>query len=436
MTTFNTGNPIGSTDARDRSDNSENLDLAVNSLSQTFVDRFGVTRDTLEGIYQKSAYYRAGTFDAGYTLTNNRQTLAYGNIEYSWSGAFPKVVAAGATPTTSGGIGAGAWVDRTQDTLRSELFGAEAPIIAPTLSATYLASWLDTTGATNHTSDIADLFTKYNCVKLPDTGSGFIKADITVPAGCTLLGSGQKTRNRTSSAWEGRGTLIKGALNQTGIVGFVIGNLTIDNYGSGGNAVQGLSAGTGFGYLKNVTTRANNHNHLWEANDNNPSNTNAIGNIICEDCIAHGGPNGFVSKHKNVSFIRCIAYDNTVQSHVAVSDNINGPTIYSRAYGTKFIDCSAICAGTVSTEGVRVYSRDYNDPAGANRALTVLSAFDTYVERYSTEGVLARKMRIGDFSAGNFTRVTSVVNRIRNNPYSPTQFSCHMLLIQMDLHGL
>ena len=119
--TYNTGNPIGSTDARDRSDNSENLDLAVNSLSQTFVDRLGVTRDTLEGIYQKSAYYRAGTFGDGYTLTNNRQTLAYGNVEYSWSGAFPKVVAAASTPATSGGIGAGAWVDRTDVTLRGEL---------------------------------------------------------------------------------------------------------------------------------------------------------------------------------------------------------------------------------------------------------------------------------------------------------------------------
>lgn len=119
--TFNTGNPIGSTDARDRLDNSENLDLAVNSLSPTFVDRLGVTRDTLEGIYQKSAYYRAGTFDAGYTLTNNRQTLAYGNVEYSWSGVFPKAVPAGSTPATSGGVGAGAWVDRTDLTLRSDL---------------------------------------------------------------------------------------------------------------------------------------------------------------------------------------------------------------------------------------------------------------------------------------------------------------------------
>lgn len=126
--TFNTGNPIGSTDARDRSDNSENLDLAVNSLSPTFVDRFGVTRDTLEGIYQKSAYYRVGTFDAGYTLTNNRQTLAYGNVEYSWSGEFPKVVPAGSTPLTTGGISVGAWVDRTQETLRGDLaseYGSE-----------------------------------------------------------------------------------------------------------------------------------------------------------------------------------------------------------------------------------------------------------------------------------------------------------------------
>ena len=54
-------------------------------------------------------------------MTNNRQTLAYGNIEYSWSGVFPKVVSAGSTPATSGGIGAGAWVDRSDVTLRSDL---------------------------------------------------------------------------------------------------------------------------------------------------------------------------------------------------------------------------------------------------------------------------------------------------------------------------
>ena len=119
--TFNTGNPIGSTDARDLSDNAENFDKALVTLDATWTDRLGVTRDTFEGALSKLSFYRVGTFAAGYTLRNMRQTLEYNGHEYSWAGTFPKVVAAGATPETSGGIGAGAWVDRTDVTLRSEL---------------------------------------------------------------------------------------------------------------------------------------------------------------------------------------------------------------------------------------------------------------------------------------------------------------------------
>lgn len=118
---FNTGNPIGSTDARDLSDNAENFDTALGTTAATWVDRFGVTRDSFEGRLAKGSFYRVGDFTTGYTLTNMRQTLEYGGHEYSWSGTFPKVVAAGATPATSGGIGAGAWVDRTDVTLRSEI---------------------------------------------------------------------------------------------------------------------------------------------------------------------------------------------------------------------------------------------------------------------------------------------------------------------------
>lgn len=119
--TFNTGNPIGSTDARDLSDNAENFDKALGTTAATWVDRFGVTRDSFEGRLAKGSFYRVGTFAAGYTLTNMRQTLEYSGHEYSWAGTFPKVVAAGATPATSGGIGAGAWVDRTDVTLRTDL---------------------------------------------------------------------------------------------------------------------------------------------------------------------------------------------------------------------------------------------------------------------------------------------------------------------------
>ena len=164
MTTYNTGNPIGSTDARDRLDNTENMDILENSTSLRYhADRLGTVRKTRYGMQKEHdtqiaahevehdaqisahevehdaqmaehendfnsqlstqnakfnthisgmAISNVGTFSAGYTLTNIRQSLTYSvdGYEYSWTGAFPKVVPAGATPATSGGIGINAWV--------------------------------------------------------------------------------------------------------------------------------------------------------------------------------------------------------------------------------------------------------------------------------------------------------------------------------------
>lgn len=84
------------------------------------------------------AFTRVGTFTAGATLTDMRQTLEYSGHEYSWTGVFPKVVNAGSTPATSGGIGAGAWVDRTDVALRSDInvvvkrFASVADMVADT----------------------------------------------------------------------------------------------------------------------------------------------------------------------------------------------------------------------------------------------------------------------------------------------------------------
>lgn len=48
MTTYKTGNPIGSADPKDLYDNAENLDTALNSQGNTWADRFGVTRPTYQ----------------------------------------------------------------------------------------------------------------------------------------------------------------------------------------------------------------------------------------------------------------------------------------------------------------------------------------------------------------------------------------------------
>lgn len=47
---FNTGNPVPSTDFRDLSDNSENMDKGMNALTNSFNDRLGVARKTWAGM--------------------------------------------------------------------------------------------------------------------------------------------------------------------------------------------------------------------------------------------------------------------------------------------------------------------------------------------------------------------------------------------------
>lgn len=50
MTTFDTGNPLGSPDPRDLFDNAQNTDDAVNGEGKTWVDRFGRTRVSMKGV--------------------------------------------------------------------------------------------------------------------------------------------------------------------------------------------------------------------------------------------------------------------------------------------------------------------------------------------------------------------------------------------------
>lgn len=55
MTTYHTGNPLGSQDPRDLFDNAQNTDHAANSLvDEVWVDRFGMARRTWRGIEKKA----------------------------------------------------------------------------------------------------------------------------------------------------------------------------------------------------------------------------------------------------------------------------------------------------------------------------------------------------------------------------------------------
>ena len=133
-TRYNTGNQIESTDVRDMSDNAKNFDEFSNSSADTFTDRFGGARKTIHGMNSEfdgqilnMGYSRIGTFSAGATLVNARQTLLWDiadggdGQEYGWGGAFPKVVPEASTPASTGGISVGAWISRFDPELRIQV---------------------------------------------------------------------------------------------------------------------------------------------------------------------------------------------------------------------------------------------------------------------------------------------------------------------------
>lgn len=214
---------------------------------------------------------------------------------------------------------------------------------------------------------------------------------IKIQSNCTIIGSGQLQFQENE--WHGKGSLIIGEVDCSNAVNFIIKDLTIDNYQSNGNALSGTTPRTGNCLITNITTRANNHGQLWEANDDNPENKNSIGNIIVKNCIHYHGPNGFVSKHKNVSFINCVAHDVNVQAFVIASDNINLNNKYSRAIGTKIISCHVENKNfTVApANGLRIYSRMYDDD------VSVKGLSDAIINDFYASGNIKNIIFIGDY---------------------------------------
>lgn len=132
--TYGTGNPVlpnGSIDVRDGIDNLQSMDVFMNAPEDAYNQRYGGIVRTVAGMNNEfdaqilnMGFTRVGTFAAGATLTNPRQTLLWDlanggdGQEYGWSGAFPKVVPSASSPSTTGGISVGAWISRFDSQLR------------------------------------------------------------------------------------------------------------------------------------------------------------------------------------------------------------------------------------------------------------------------------------------------------------------------------
>ena len=80
----------------------------------------------------------AGSFEEGGTINATNEVLWWktGASIFAWGTNEAKTVPANSTPATSGGIGAGAWVDRTDTSLLSLLLNGDIALKAPTQVST------------------------------------------------------------------------------------------------------------------------------------------------------------------------------------------------------------------------------------------------------------------------------------------------------------
>lgn len=142
MTTQPTELPVPSESPRDLKFNAGKIDEFVTSMETQYEDRFGSKHYTIEGLrwiaqqaIAKFGYITIDSFQLGATLSLPNQVLrdATSGEYYRWDGAFPaggKVVPAGSTPASTGGVGTGAWLSVGSAVLASVADGAGDALIA------------------------------------------------------------------------------------------------------------------------------------------------------------------------------------------------------------------------------------------------------------------------------------------------------------------
>lgn len=98
--TYQTNNPVGSVDVRDLYDNAEAFDNFSAGLLDAYPDRFGVQRQSLQGIRNAAKYQVLGPYAAGLVFTTNAQVFSYMGEFYAPGPAI-------SLPYTTTGAGAG-----------------------------------------------------------------------------------------------------------------------------------------------------------------------------------------------------------------------------------------------------------------------------------------------------------------------------------------
>lgn len=194
MATIPTNNPIPSESPRDLKFNAGKVDEFVNSASETYEDRFGTSRFTIEGLKKLAlesisafGYVTVDSFEDGANITLPNQVLrleATGEY-YRWDGSFPKAVPSGSTPQSTGGVEPGAWLSVGAAVIGSPQNGAGDALVA--VKQPYIGSQVRNQHNFNaqYISVLDWLGDNYNSSS--DASSGFSSAVTNAPKGKYIL---------------------------------------------------------------------------------------------------------------------------------------------------------------------------------------------------------------------------------------------------------
>ena len=139
----------------------------------------------------------SGSFDTGVTVNTKNELVVSTAGKYRWDGGFPKIVPAGSTPETAGGIGLGAWLSVGDSVLRSQISNPNGASLYPALQ---IARWRDEgdirgwgakcNGVADDTAAIQSAITEANGamikLKLPKKSVVKIMGTILVPGGVSI----------------------------------------------------------------------------------------------------------------------------------------------------------------------------------------------------------------------------------------------------------
>jgi len=153
------------------------------------------------------------------------------------------------------------------------------------------------------------------------------------------------------AVWNGAafvgGSVLKGKISCTDVVGATICDLGIQNDGADQNCIV-ISGDSSDIQILDVKGKANDHAFLIQSYDGETAD------ILVRRCQSYGGNHGFVSKSKRVRFEDCTAFDAVQDGFTFKSDNLSGAGDHAVCEDNTLLNCAAIGCNV----GVYIYGLD------------------------------------------------------------------------------